>query len=112
MRHVVSSAAEAEVGALYHNVRVALPIKQLLEAIGHPQKTTSITTDNSTAHHFVYDNIHQKRSKSWDMRFYWLQDRVNQKQFVMNHLAGKIFIAGSKLGSDQQKILIIQRGLF
>ena len=57
LRHVVSSAAEAEVGALFHNARVALPIKQLLEAIGHPQPPTSITTDNSTAHKFVYDNI-------------------------------------------------------
>ena len=79
LRHVVSSAAEAEVGALFHNARIALPLKQLLETIGHPQNPTSITTDNSTAHHFVYDNIHQKRSKSWDMRFYWLRDRINQR---------------------------------
>ena len=53
LRHVVSAVAEAEVGALYHNVRVALPIKNLLEAIGHPQNLTIITTDNSTAHSFV-----------------------------------------------------------
>ena len=59
LRHVVSSVAEAEVGALFHNARIALPLKQLLETIGHPQNPTSITTDNSTAHHFVYDNIHQ-----------------------------------------------------
>ena len=78
LRHVASSTTETEVGDLFHNARAALPIKQLLKAIGHPQKTTSITTDNSTAHHFVYDNIHQKRSKSWDMKFYWLRDRVNQ----------------------------------
>ena len=89
LRHVVSSAAEAEVGALYHNVRVALPIKNLLEAIGHSQNSTIITTDNSTAHSFVYDNIHQKRSKSWDMRFYWLRDRMNQKQFIIKWAAGK-----------------------
>ena len=36
LRHVVSSAAEAEVGALFHNARVALPIRQLLISIGHP----------------------------------------------------------------------------
>jgi len=61
----------------------------LLEAIGHPQNSTIITTDNSTAHSFVYDNIHQKRSKSWDMRFYWLRDRMNQKQFIIKWAAGK-----------------------
>ena len=53
LRHVVSSAAEAEVGALFHNAWVALPIRQLLSAIGHPQPPTQITTDNSTAHYFV-----------------------------------------------------------
>ena len=58
-------------------------------SIGHPQPPTQITTDNSTAHHFVYDNIHQKRSKSWDMRFYWLRDRTNQKQFLIKWAAGK-----------------------
>ena len=93
LRHVVSSAAEAEAGALYHNARVTLPLKQLLEQIRHPQPPISITTDNSTAHHFVYDNIHQKRSKSWDMRFYWLRDRVNQKQFVIKWAPGKTNLA-------------------
>ena len=61
----------------------------MLEAIGHSQNSTIITTDNSTAHSFVYDNIHQKRSKSWDMRFYWLRDRMNQKQFIIKWAAGK-----------------------
>ena len=93
LRHVVSSAAEAEIGALFHNARTALPIQQLLIAIGHPQPPTPITTDNSTAHHFVYDNIHQKRSKSWDMRFYWLRDRTNQKQFLIKWAAGKSNLA-------------------
>ena len=59
LRHVVSSAAEAEVGALYHNARVIIPLQQLLINIGHPQPPTPITTDNSTAHNFVYDNIQQ-----------------------------------------------------
>ena len=40
-----------------------------------------LKTENSTATGFVYDNIHQKRSKSWDMRYYWLRDRMTQQQF-------------------------------
>ena len=47
----------------------------------HPQKPTLIRTDNSTATGFVYDNIHTKRPKSWDMRYYWLRDRMTQEQF-------------------------------
>ena len=81
LRHVVSSAAEAEVGGIFHNAQVAIPIRTLLQALHHPQPPTSIKTDNSTAHGFIYDNIHQKRSKSWDMRYYWLRDRMAQLQF-------------------------------
>ena len=90
---MVSSAAEAEVGALYYNARVALSLKQLLNAIGHPQPHSSLTTDDSTAHHFVYNNIHQKCSKSWNMIFFWPRDRINQKQFLIEWAEGKTYLA-------------------
>ena len=81
LRHVVSSAAEAEVAGVFHNSQIAIPIRTLLHALDHPQPPTPVQTDNSTAFGFIYDNIHQKRSKSWDMRYYWLRDRIAQLQF-------------------------------
>ena len=81
LRHVVSSSAEAETGGIFHNAQVAIPIRHLLIALGHPQPPTPIKTDNATANGFIHDNIHQKRSKSWDMRYYWLRDRMTQQQF-------------------------------
>ena len=81
LRHVVSSSAEAEVAGIYHNATVAVPIRHILHALHHPQPPTPLKTDNSTAAGFVYDNIHQKRSKSWDMRYHWLRDRQTQEQF-------------------------------
>jgi len=78
--HVVSSAAEAETAGVYHNAQVCVPIRRILEALGHVQPPTPIKTENATAHGFTYDNINQKRSKSWDMRYYWLRERKNQKQ--------------------------------
>ena len=78
--HVVASAAEAETAGLFHNAQRTIPIRRILIALGHPQPPTPIKTDNSTAHGFTYDNINQKRSKSWDMRYYWLRDKQNQKQ--------------------------------
>ena len=81
LRHVVSSAAEAETAGVFHNAQVAIPIRHILEQIGHPQPPTPIKTDNSTATGFVHNNIHQKKSKSWDMRYHWLRDRQTQKQF-------------------------------
>jgi uncharacterized protein YpmS len=38
-------------------------------------------TDNSTADGIMNKTVKQKQSKSMDMRFYWLQDRVEQGQF-------------------------------
>ena len=79
INHVVASAAEAETAALFHNAQMCIPIRRILEALGHHQPPTPIKTDNSTAHGFTYDNINQKRSKSWDMRYYWLRDKKIQK---------------------------------
>ena len=81
LRHVVSSSAEAEVAGIFHNATMAVPIRHMLEALNHPQPPTPLKTDNSTATGFIYDNIHQKRSKAWDMRYHWLRDRETQRQF-------------------------------
>ena len=81
LRHVVASAAEAEVAGLFYNAQTVLHIRRILQALNHPQPPTPMKTDNSTANGFVHKNIQQKRSKSWDMRFYWLRDKLLQKQF-------------------------------
>ena len=81
LRHVVESAAESEVGGFFHNAQMEIPIKNKSEALGNPQKLTPTRTDNSTETGFVYDSIHMKRSKSWDMRYYWLRDRITKEQF-------------------------------
>ena len=81
LRHVVSSAAEAEIAGVFHNAQTSIPIRHFLECLNHPQPPTPLKTDNSTANGFVHNNIHQKRSKSWDMRYYWLRDRQTQEQF-------------------------------
>ena len=79
LKHVVSSAAEAEVIGIFYNAGVAITIRHFLNALGHKQPPTPIKTDNSTATGFVYDNIRQRRTKTWDMRYYWLRDRLVQK---------------------------------
>ena len=81
MREVLSSAAEAELAALFHNGKEACPIRITLEELGHPQPATPLQTDNSTASGISNDTVKQKRSKAIDMRFYWIRDRVRQGQF-------------------------------
>ena len=89
LRHVVSSAAEAETSALYHNAQNAIHIRRLLHQLGHPQPPTPIKVDNSTTAGFVHKNINQRRSKSWDMRFHWLRDKATQRQIRVFWDSGK-----------------------
>jgi hypothetical protein len=89
IKAVMSSAAEAELGALYINAREAVPMRNLLHEMGHPQPPTPMQTDNSTALGVVNQNIQPRRTKAMDMRFYWLRDREAQKQFKFYWRPGK-----------------------
>ncbi len=50
IRAVMSSAAEAELGALFINAKSVVSIQQTLIKLGHPQPRTPMQTDNATAH--------------------------------------------------------------
>ena len=88
IKAVMSSAAEAELGALFINSREAVPMRHLLNEMGHKQPPTPMQTDNSTALGVVNSTIQPKRTKPMDMRFYWLRDRINQQQFRTYWAAG------------------------
>ena len=83
MQHVMSSAAEAEFGALFHNAKDAEMLRTILSAMGHPQPATPIQTDNACANGIANDTVKQKRSRAMDMRFYWVRDRVRQGHFYI-----------------------------
>ncbi len=76
-------AAEAKIGASYVNGQEAIPIRNTLEELGHPQPPTPMQVDNTTAVGFANGTIKQKGSKAIDMRFYWIQDRTRQGQFLI-----------------------------
>jgi hypothetical protein len=80
IKAVLSSAAEAKVGALYINCREAVPARHTLKFIGHPQPSTSMQTDHTTALGIVNDNV-LKKLKSMDMKYHWLHDRIFCRQF-------------------------------
>ncbi len=88
LRGVMRSAAEAECAGVFHNSQEAIVLRNILEALGHPQPPTRIKTDNSTANSFVQNNIRQRRSKTWDMRWNWLRDDITKKQIKVYWDAG------------------------
>eukprot|EP00804_Cyclotella_cryptica_P001050 CCRYP_008350-RA/>CCRYP_008350-RA protein AED:0.51 eAED:0.46 QI:0/0/0/1/0/0/2/0/161 len=64
IKAVMSSAAEAETGALYINARKAVEERNILQELGHKQPPTPIQTDNSTAEGIVNNRVQPKRTKS------------------------------------------------
>ena len=64
LKHIVSSAAEAETAGIFHNSTTAIPIKNMLEALDHKQHAIPIKTDNSTATAFSNSTLKEKRSKN------------------------------------------------
>ena len=90
LKNIMAAASEAEIGALFHNGQEAVHFRQILLELGRPQlNPTQITTDNSTADGFANRRTKIKRSKAIDMRFYWVQDRVDQKQIGVRWGSGK-----------------------
>ena len=81
IKNVMSSAAEAELGALFINAKTAVPTRTTLIEMGHPQPRTPMQTDNSTAYGLINNKIIAKATKSVDMNFHWLRCRDSQGQF-------------------------------
>jgi len=89
IKHVMSSATEAELAALYIMAREAVYIRIILEEMGHKQPPTPIQTDNAMAEAVCNGKIQPKRTKAIDMRFHWLRDRQCQEQFRIYWQPGK-----------------------
>ena len=72
IKAVMSSAAEAELGALFINCQEAIPASHARKAMGHKQPPTPMQTDNTTALGVVTNNIASRRLKSMGMKLHWL----------------------------------------
>ena len=81
IKSLITSAAEAELGALFINCREAILARHALKAMGYEQPPTPMQNDNTTAHGVVTNNIAIKRLKSMEMKLHWLRCRIPQKQF-------------------------------
>ena len=79
IKNVMSSAAKAELGALYIMAREAVYIWQILQELGHKQPRTPMQTDNATADVVANAKVLPKRTKAMDMRFHLLRCRVAQR---------------------------------
>ena len=77
----MTSAAEAEIGALFLNSRQVIPARRLLEEMDHRQPPTSVQIDNTTAFGCVNKIMVPKATKSTDMRYWYMRDQSDQEMF-------------------------------
>ena len=81
IKAVMSSVAEAELGALFINCKLAVLARKTLEELVHLQPKTPMQTDNSIANDLMNNTIIPKQTKRIDMQFHWMRCRDAQGQF-------------------------------
>ncbi len=83
IKHVMSSASNVELAALYYGCKLAVMICTTLEEMGYPQlKSTIVTTDNITTQGLTMGTMTPKASKSMDQHFHWLKCCNAQCQYL------------------------------
>ena len=76
---------------IYLGARYCCPIRIAYIEIVKPQPAngTPFDTDNSTAHGILTSNMRSKISKAFDMRYWWIKDRIKKNTFDLIWAAGK-----------------------
>ena len=89
LKFVVASAAEAELGALFHNAKEAKVLRLALQELVHPQPPTPIHCDNKTAVGIANNSIKKQRSRSMEMIYFWIVDQVDRKIYKVQWYPGQ-----------------------
>jgi hypothetical protein len=89
IKHVMASATEAELAALYITAHKANYIRIILNELGHKQPATPLQTDNAMVDAIINGKIQPKCTKAIDMHFHWLHDPECQEQFCIYWRPGK-----------------------
>ena len=82
LKFFAASAAEAELGAMFLNAREAKIIRLTLEELGHPQTPTPMHCDNAAAAGIANNTVKRQRSRSMEMRYFYICDLV--KHVIVN----------------------------
>ena len=73
--------------------RDAVDIRNILSDLGYHQPPTSLLCDNACALGLATNIVRQRRSKSIDMRFHWIGDRIQEHQFQVRWRKGALNLA-------------------
>jgi hypothetical protein len=89
IRFVVALAAEAELGALFHNCQTGIIFRSILEDMGHAQPKTPVHCDNATAVGIANRTLKRQCSRSMEMQFFWISDKCAQDMYALHWHLGQ-----------------------
>jgi hypothetical protein len=95
LKNVAGSATEAKTGRIYTGGKHSSPMIATLKEMGHKQPSTGnpFETGNKCAHGILNSKMRQNLSKAFNMRYWWMKDRIKQKQFALLWAPGKLNLA-------------------
>ena len=85
LQFVAASAAEAKLGALYHNCQTGIIFGLTLSDMGHPQPQTPAATAVGIAN----NTIKRQHLGSMEMRFFWVEDKIAQEMYLLKWHSGQ-----------------------
>jgi hypothetical protein len=77
------SIGEAEYATAFHTGQMASRLRKTLLDLGYPQPPTYILVYNEVASGIASNTIEPERTKSIDMQYNWLRDRVRMQEFIV-----------------------------
>ena len=78
----------SRIGCTFSECTRCKTISLVLNKLGHPQPPTPIHINNTTTVGIVNNTIKRKRSRSMEMRYFWLLDGETQKYFKFYYQPG------------------------
>ena len=92
MRNILASAMEAELRDLFVNCQRGVATRMDLIEMSHAHTHTLEVMDSTAGDEFIDENIHQLRSRTIGMRFYWVRYRVRQGKCMVYWMAGEHYL--------------------
>lgn len=90
---VCASVAEAEYIATFMVGQMGLELRNTLNDLGNHQDKILLTTDNAIAYGINNDTVKIKRTRSIDIKYFWMRDRVRTGDFNALWREGKSSLA-------------------
>jgi len=64
IKHVMGSVGELEIAALFYNCKAAIPLRMVLQEMGHQQRNTPAITENSSAEGLINKQWYHNKPKT------------------------------------------------